>query len=77
MEITDTQMLDFLDKYILHPGEGWILRQSVTNRNLRLHVSTKEELLRIYGKYVPLYKTAREAIAAHIMESHDMDFLED
>ncbi|KKN80400.1 hypothetical protein LCGC14_0329930 [marine sediment metagenome] len=56
--LTDTELLDWLDSHARHehPGSGWICRDSVAGRGLRLHEANREDSL----------PTVRESIAAMI-----------
>lgn len=66
-ELTDKELLDYLDSLPLPAGFGWSLRKSLTDRGYRLHMTTQQELQHL-GLKTEVKSNVRDAIK-HFIEN--------
>lgn len=69
IQVSDTQMLYWLEKHTKDSGDGWICRESATGRGLRLHRITTQEAKFLVNKKVQ--PTVRKAIIAAIQDERE------
>lgn len=68
---TDTQLLDFLQESSIGFGDGWILRQSITGRGMRLHESRGDDWQTVTNRAPN--PSVREAIYEAMCDKEDAD----
>lgn len=72
IQVSDTEMLDWLEKHTKDNGDGWICRESATGRGIRLHrITTQEAKFLVNRKVQP---TVRKAIIAAIQ--YECEFMQ-